>query len=785
MTHQPDTKQQVHLFVRSPVIALMVSLVFLATVAFGQKADRNSSRVDELVFGDARSEKKHGLDASAGSRVIDGALGASVRQLLPPPSEHWRGGRMHFRMKVDPEQLNYLTVKFWGSDVTPEHSRLMLFLDGMQIGQRHLGDIEQLDIMHSEPRFHERFFYKTTPLPLHLTQGKTSAEFIIEAQGPIWGYGDTIERFQHVMKEPSRGVYRAYVHTDPFFEPDDDDPQGKPLTRVPIRSKPGPEIFDRLKQRINDAVAKLLRDKNPSSLEGVQFLANACFTDWTAAYHNKEALNKVVRSIDHHTIQFLKDPEIVQKEWVGAGSAAEAVRILEKPMQRFLDHKIEGTEILRRTGWAEYFATSRNWHVKHRRAYTNQTMIVDMNIFRCNRALAAIYPDWAWPDEKVIRLLQEACGIMPWSGKVTDRDRPSWSHGKKYFQLTQQGLTKELGYVGGYGEIVSGLTRGMYDASRPTRTEEGDAELKEQLIKITRARAVFRYPLPDEDGFRAMRMEGNVGWRDWKFPGPVMYSQSANADGDALDIAASTMDPVLIGYAQQMLADNQYFKSVENLMGQRGFGPLESLLRTPSNYQRIMDAPPQPSRLPMTPGQPDFVFADPEVGVVAVKHGDHILYASLYWRARYAVNFLARVHYLTPSIERDATVVIGTKFSDSGMVHTIRDRTNAPFSKKFEGFYKDQGMRFSLADVKLPIAEIPSSVKDFKPGDENIHAGKGEFYGLNYGPFCIVMNCSTSRTFNFDIPKEFQGATNMVTGEAVNKPRMRVKSEETVVLCNL
>jgi len=34
--------------------------------------------------------------------------------------------------------------------------------------------------------------------------------------------------------------------------------------------------------------------------------------------------------------------------------------------------------------------------------------------------------------------------------------------------------------------------------------------------------------------------------------------------------------------------------------------------------------------------------------VVALKHGDDILYASLYWRARSAINHLARVHYIMP-----------------------------------------------------------------------------------------------------------------------------------------
>ena len=65
----------------------------------------------------------------------------------------------------------------------------------------------------------------------------------------------------------------------------------------------------------------------------------------------------------------------------------------------------------------------------------------------------------------------------------------------------------------------------------------------------------------------------------------------------------------------------------------------------------------------MTPGQPDFVFSDEEDGVVAVKNGDEIFYASLYWRARNAVNFLARVHFTTPTMDRIAVVREDAQFT--------------------------------------------------------------------------------------------------------------------------
>lgn len=100
-----------------------------------------------------------------------------------------------------------------------------------------------------------------------------------------------------------------------------------------------------------------------------------------------------------------------------------------------------------------------------------------------------------------------------------------------------------------------------------------------------------------------------------------------------------------------MMEDNQFFAVVKEKMKDRGLNSTYTLLRLPGEYDLIMKQPRREGRLPMSDGMPDVLFSDEEVGVVALKNGDEILYTSLYWRANFAVNFLARVHYITPECD--------------------------------------------------------------------------------------------------------------------------------------
>ena len=88
----------------------------------GLSAARADAPLDTLVFGAAASQRAHG-PAPDHSDTITGGLGEPARRLLPletkDPLLSWQGGRMEFTLKVDPVKRNYVTIRLWGSDVTP------------------------------------------------------------------------------------------------------------------------------------------------------------------------------------------------------------------------------------------------------------------------------------------------------------------------------------------------------------------------------------------------------------------------------------------------------------------------------------------------------------------------------------------------------------------------------------------------------------------------------------------------------------------------------------------
>jgi hypothetical protein len=192
-------------------------------------------------------------------------------------------------------------------------------------------------------------------------------------------------------------------------------------------------------------------------------------------------------------------------------------------------------------------------------------------------------------------------------------------------------------------------------------------------------------------------------------------------------------------------------------------------LDTPNEYEILKAQANQTSRLPMS-GNPlggsraDFAFSDEEDGVLAVKNGSDILYVSLYWRARNAINNLARVHYITPNFDRVAVVREETQFTPSGLTFKRPKGTNAPWGPWLPRYPNEDNA--ALAGEELPIAKIPEGI-EFKPGQENVYAGKGDFYTLRYGPYLIGMNMTTDKTFNLTVPqnaKELVSQTATKTG---------------------
>ena len=250
---------------------------------------------DAIAFGDAKSEANHAL-LTTRSDIIAGGLGESARRLLPLEPQSWEGGRVAFTLKVNPTQPNYATVKLWGSDAT--RNLLILFCEGKQIGYRHLGDYDILDIGGGAPGFKDRFIYVTTPLPLDLTRGKSELHFEIRCVGPTWGYAATFEKYQQPMTGPTRGIYKMYSHTDGAFTPPAEEKQGVAVVNPPVRTEPGEEMLAQVKGRVSSELKKLLESKNPLNEVQLQLLARAYHVKWTPAYHDQNVVTQVVKGVD-------------------------------------------------------------------------------------------------------------------------------------------------------------------------------------------------------------------------------------------------------------------------------------------------------------------------------------------------------------------------------------------------------------------------------------------------------------------------------------------------------
>lgn len=738
---------------------------------------------DVLTFGNQVSERKHQLKDTLSESYI-GGMGETARRMLPGDNPDWQGGVLNFTMKVDPQKQNYFTVRCWGSE--SDETLVMLFIEGKQIGYRHLGDYDLLHRGNGEKPCPERFYYYTVPLPLKYTQGKKEVELAMHSYGKTWDYGSTFEQYQKKMEGTTIGFYKAYVDIEPCFVPDKREKQGKDIvSQAPVRTNPGIEVLDQLKEAVSSRINRIMEKSAPLGQQEIWLLADAYSVKWTPAYQRPEILDKVIQGIDHHYMKYLEKPDLIYTDggvyngdWMTTCLLARSIRSLWGEIKDRLNVSFAG--VTRREAWSRLMEASLEYGTTHRRQYTNQSMIIDMAIYECNRALMLMAPRKALPEYQTLRYLYESLALAPWLGKET-ADGPEKPLGDNYWQLTDKGLTKELGFVGYYGEVVDWLLHIYKATAMPGVPFSGDAKIKDQLLRIANARYNFRYPAVDNEGYRCFRAEAVVGWRDGNhYPGNIMYGDRGTAwDATPLMTAATTLDKKALGIAQQALKDNQFFHMLtDKLKDTENIRALQSCLHIPDEYELVAGQPESNELLPMSASGPDYVFADEEDGVVAIKNGKETVYASLYWRARNAVNNLAKVHYITPVMERLANVHIETKFEDSGMKYTRPDWVNLGFAGWRE-WYK--GVHSAHAGEVLPIASIPKGIK-FQPGDENAYAGKADFYQMKFGQYVIGMNSSTDKTFELAVPAGKKVIALTDGKRIVNETSIKISPRTTLVL---
>jgi hypothetical protein len=238
-------------------------------------------------------------------------------------------------------------------------------------------------------------------------------------------------------------------------------------------------------------------------------------------------------------------------------------------------------------------------------------------------------------------------------------------------------------------------------------------------------------------------------------------------------------DPIAVGAAQQSLEDNQYFAYVQSRLQD---ADTLGMMRNVDDYAAVKALPPSTYRMPMTPGQPDFAFADEEDAILVVKHGDERLFVNLYYRAERAVNSVARIADFSPVLTRLATVRTETEVESSGQQYTRPDWIDGIRSRGMPP--PGETIHQAWAGEEMPIAHRPPDASEPQYGQFGPFVGKASLYQLRYGPYFIAMNSSYGKSYDVQIPEDERSALDLITSKHVEKSVfLTLPPLTTIVLC--
>lgn len=757
--------------------------------------------LDTLIFGDAPSESAHQL-AAPDTETFMGALSQSARRSLPSSPPGIYGGSLTFTMKVDPTRRTYVTVKLWGEDEAnggADLGRMYLYVvnDGKdyQVGYRHEGDYVGLNVAGSKAPLAGRFFYASTLLPFAMTQGRSSLTLKVVSAGRIYPLGSGLApagNYQFLMSGKGRGVYRAYTHTQALLDVSEEAQGRAPASSV--RSVPGVEVmqpggafYEGVASRIKNRVAAAATVDSFSATD-VEYLAASYGVAGLPGFQNAAVVDKVTAVLDAYATDFYARGDAAvtsggNEGWGGRyGFLGWAIHLLSVPLQSRLGVSVDygsGGMKTRSEAWSEMLLASRDLGRAKRDDFyiTNQSLIANTSIYKANRGLLALGNSAAFPEPQAQRYLREACGLEPWLGSDLANGSSSRKFGDQYLQVTPKGLTREWGYVGiSYGELQSAVAE-LFAMT-------GEPAFKAQAVKMLRARAPFRRPALETDGSeqrRSMQGVGLLAWRgagesDGDYADEVAYGdRTAWAAG--LHTAAITGDPTAIGYAKQMLLDNQYFAAL--VADSRTYSDLGAL-RAFADYDTIKVAPDSGARLPMSDGAPDFAWTDEASGILALKHGGERLWLAPYFQAKTGtgINGIARFWFSTEHYDQHGVLESDPQFEYAG-AFTRPNRIDKPEADLY--LPPDPPLQ-AYAGEQLPLAASELAALPTAP-DSSSYApfrGKALFYAMRFGRYLIGMNASIRQSFVLKTPSGWSSGQDLVSGATLSSP-VTVPPSSTVI----
>lgn len=738
-------------------------------------ADVVKHSLDFIQFGDKISETIHTVFAPK-TKVVIGGMGELCRQIES-------GGEIIFTLKCNPNAQNYLTVKLWGSDAQP----CLVFLadeSGKRYGS-YLSEMPEIAYNRGEPEFLNRFIYVTIPIPKELTKGKRYVRLKLVAVGSVAPYAPPSQK-ERSLKNLSRGIYRVYTHTDPFFTPEPDEKLGKPPLFKGRPCRPLDELIILNRKQIDEAIERLLqsqiygpkwkeRIKNgeipaiaygattratpPTSLKGQAFLdwlvqrttagncadfgivgifARAYSWEGSKFHRAYELLERIVCALDYFARAQGVNGGFTAQKWIGVPERARGWSCIEGYGTRWLGRAfLEVADHIKSWGLLDEKIDDdydpKTPMIPRREVYARMFALHRDYLVREARGHATnqdlFQVQSMWLCNEALRHLKPE---LVWPREEALKFVYSAIglapdiYGGYWF--SPKGLPLEPwgtlggGYCGNYGRECAHLVCEMAEIT-------GDEKVALQALKTVEAMSYFFYPDITADGYRCWRREEVISTRNNFSPGRIDYPFNLYA-------AAVLKSPVALRAFQIWLNDgneplpfdwhNAHFVTMVlgRLYSARYFEQLltQRVLKSNLNY-----------RLFMEPGQPDKAWVDEWGHVVVVRHEDGSrLYISLQWRRGFKpggrgpdfvrTNNLARIHFTTPVIDRVATI-----------------RMEAPY-------------------------------------------GFGRLYICRYGPYFIAMNLCKSETFTVNAPPA-KSVVDLVSGRRLDSRKpLRLSPQTSVVL---
>ena len=715
----------------------------------------NAQHLDQILFGNASSELAHGLTSfdMTKSETYVGFQSQTARRFLPYTSNPFSGiypgiygGEVTFVMKVDGNSQNYFTGKFSGNEANS--GRILLVVDGKELGTRH-SENEELFLSNVGQVSPGAFFYRTAPIPRTLTDGKTEITIRLRSSGWLYAYGTSgnYASFQRTLTTPTCGIYSAFMHTDPGFALPSDEVSGATSSYASASSAAGTSISDLRVQAVTNAnsyFANILAGADyiatdPNNyFNPIESLAHAYFEPLiTSVYHNPTVITKFYKLIDNLVYYNNNKTQIASNCWGGAfGRPGYAVALLWDQLdQNKLDEIVDlggGTGKTRRSQWIEIFKQSFDFGAGTRKTITNQEMENDASVFGASLALYKLDPVTYVSYPAIgLHMAQESCGLEDFTGKATNltSTNPQLGNpensgfGAGYRFVTTKGTTREPGWVSAdcYGKIGHHFPH-MYEMSKLYLGGNGDMRFLEKAKTNAKAMSLMTYASVGTDGFKDNLTEGYICVRNNYEPGVSYYLGQYS-------VSLSPSD-TLLGYMKQQFQDGRFqvpaSADFKQLAAQFIFKTLDALESTTSTI-----------RLPVSPDQPDFFFADEENGIVSIKRGNERLFVNTFFRTT-VDNKLVRAHSITDKNER---------LIEFRPQHTEYQST---------GSYVTRSSSLSLSS----IGEAPDApVSGYANQQDAIPVGNGilDLYQVKYGNYFIAMNCSKTMSKTIQFPAELVG----------------------------